>query len=153
MVVQWIEIHLPMQGTRIRSQVWEESTCHGAIKSVCHNHWACMPQLLKPMHPRATQQNYWVPRLQFLKPEHLETVLSNKRSPCTTTKSNSHMLQLEKAPAQQGRPSARINFFKKENNLKNRKIIHEQKSINMIDGHLHLTRESQKAGEWHIQCT
>ena len=24
----WIRIHLPMQGTRVRSLAWEDSTCH-----------------------------------------------------------------------------------------------------------------------------
>ena len=46
LVVQWIRIHLPMQGTWVRSQVWEDPTCHGANKSSC-----C--QLLSPAHPRA----------------------------------------------------------------------------------------------------
>ena len=28
-------ICLPMQGTQVRCQVWEDSTCHGATKPVC----------------------------------------------------------------------------------------------------------------------
>ena len=39
-VVQWVRIHLPMQGTRVCSLVKEDSTCLRATKSVCHNYWA-----------------------------------------------------------------------------------------------------------------
>ena len=38
LVVQWLRICLPMQGTRLRSLVWEDPTCHGATKPVCHNY-------------------------------------------------------------------------------------------------------------------
>ena len=34
LVAQWIRIHLPMQGTQVRSLVWEDSTCHRATKSL-----------------------------------------------------------------------------------------------------------------------
>ena len=60
LVVQWLRIHLPMQGTRVRALVREDPTCRGATGPVCHNYWARVPQLLKPAH--------------------LETVLHNKRS-------------------------------------------------------------------------
>ena len=54
-----------MRGTQVWSLVQEDPTCCGATKPVCrnywacalepasHNCWACMPQLLKPTHPRA----------------------------------------------------------------------------------------------------
>ena len=45
LVAQWIRIHLPMQGTRVRALVLEDPTCRGATKPVSHNHWACA---LKP---------------------------------------------------------------------------------------------------------
>ena len=35
-VVQWVRISLPMQGTRVRSLVWEDPTCRGATKPVYH---------------------------------------------------------------------------------------------------------------------
>ena len=38
LVVQWLRIHLPMQGTRVRSLVWKNPTCHGATKPVRHNY-------------------------------------------------------------------------------------------------------------------
>ncbi|KAJ8782369.1 hypothetical protein J1605_010077 [Eschrichtius robustus] len=37
LVAQWLRICLPMQGTRVRFLVWEDPTCHGATKPVCHN--------------------------------------------------------------------------------------------------------------------
>ena len=49
-----------MQGTQFQALVWEDSTCHRATKSVRHNYWARVPQLLKPVH--------------------LELMLHNKRS-------------------------------------------------------------------------
>ena len=66
LVVQWLRIHLPMQGTWVRSLVQEDSTCHGATKPV--------PQLLS-LSSRA-----WEP--QPLKPGSLEPMLCNKRSHC-----------------------------------------------------------------------
>ena len=38
LVVQWLRIHLPMQGTWVQSLVREDPTCHGATKPVRHNY-------------------------------------------------------------------------------------------------------------------
>ena len=38
LVVQWLRIHLPMQGTQVRALVQEDPTCHGATKPVHHNY-------------------------------------------------------------------------------------------------------------------
>ncbi|KAJ8780612.1 hypothetical protein J1605_000655 [Eschrichtius robustus] len=38
LVVQWLGIRLPMQGTQIRSLVREDPTCRGATKPVRHNY-------------------------------------------------------------------------------------------------------------------
>ena len=35
LVVQWLRIHQPMQGTQVQSLVREDSTCHGAAKLLC----------------------------------------------------------------------------------------------------------------------
>ena len=72
LVAQWLRIHLPMQGTRVRSLIQEDPTCRGATNPVLHNYWACT--LGPPNH------SYWahVPRL--LRPACLEPVLRNKRS-------------------------------------------------------------------------
>ena len=38
LVMQWLRIHLPMQGTWVRSLVWEDPTCPGATKPMYHNY-------------------------------------------------------------------------------------------------------------------
>ena len=38
LVAQWLRIHLPMQGTRVRALVREDPTCRGATKPVHHNY-------------------------------------------------------------------------------------------------------------------
>ena len=73
LVAQWLRIHLPMQGTRVRALVQEDPTCRGATKPVHHNYWACA---LEPV-----SHNYWA-RVSLLKPACLEPVLHNKRSHC-----------------------------------------------------------------------
>ena len=73
LVVQWLRICLPMQGTLVRSLVREDPTCCGATKLMCQNYSARAPQLLKPMRSRARMP-------QLLKPRRLEPVLRIKRS-------------------------------------------------------------------------
>ena len=34
LVAQWLRIRLSMQGTQVRSLVWEDPTCRGATKPV-----------------------------------------------------------------------------------------------------------------------
>ena len=38
LVLQWLRIHLPMQGTWVRSLVWEDSTSHRAAEPMNHNY-------------------------------------------------------------------------------------------------------------------
>ena len=38
LVAQWLRIHLPNAGHTNQSLVWEDPTCHGASKPVCHNY-------------------------------------------------------------------------------------------------------------------
>ena len=38
LVVQWLRIHLPMQGTQVQALVREDPTCRGAAKPVRHNY-------------------------------------------------------------------------------------------------------------------
>ena len=38
LVAQWLRVCLPMQGTWVRSLVWEDSTCHGASKPMSHKY-------------------------------------------------------------------------------------------------------------------
>ena len=58
-MVQWVGVHLPVQGTQVQSLVWETSTWRGATKvhisqllePMCSR--ACKPQLLMACAPRA----------------------------------------------------------------------------------------------------
>jgi len=50
LVIQWMGVHLPRKGIRVGSLVREDSTCHRAAMPVCHNYWAQVLQLLKPVH-------------------------------------------------------------------------------------------------------
>ena len=72
LVVQWLRIRLPMQGTWVQALVQEDPTCRGATKPVRHNYWACS---LEP-----ASHNYWAHVSQLLKPMCLEPMLCNKRS-------------------------------------------------------------------------
>ena len=53
LVVQWLRIRLPVQGTRVQALVREDPTCHEATKPMYHNYWGCA---LEP-----TSHNYWSP--------------------------------------------------------------------------------------------
>ena len=53
LVLQWLRVHLPMQGTWTRALVWEYPTCHGATPFLHHSQWAHVRRLWKPTHPRA----------------------------------------------------------------------------------------------------
>ena len=37
-MAQWLRSHLPMQETRVRALAWEDPTCCGATKPLCHNY-------------------------------------------------------------------------------------------------------------------
>ena len=58
LVAQWLRIHLPVQGTRVRALVREDPTCRGATKPVRNNYWACT---LEPV-----SHNYWAHEPQLL---------------------------------------------------------------------------------------
>ena len=57
LVVQWLRIHLAMQGTQVQSLVREDSTCRGAAKPVCHMLRACAPQ-----QDKQQQWEAWAPQ-------------------------------------------------------------------------------------------
>ena len=96
--LQWLRIHLPMQGTWVRALVQEDPTCHRATKPMHHNYWAWA---LEP-----ASHNSWARAPQLLKPARLEK--SPQWEACTT-KSRPRSPQLEKARAQQQRPNAAKN--------------------------------------------
>ena len=37
LVVQWLQIHMPMQGTQVRALIQEQPTCGGAPKTLHRN--------------------------------------------------------------------------------------------------------------------
>ena len=53
LVVQWLRIYQPTQGTRVWSLAREDSTCLGTTKSVCHNYGALEPP------PTSPRRSYW----------------------------------------------------------------------------------------------
>ena len=102
LVVQWIGICLPMQGTQVWSLIWEDFTCHGQLKPTGHSDWACT---LKPVSSstEAVCCTYQSPHACSL----CSTArgATTMRSPYTALKSSPCSLQLEKARTQQPRPS------------------------------------------------
>ena len=44
LVIQWLRICLPMQGTQVQSLIQEDPTCHRAAKPVHQNYCALEPQ-------------------------------------------------------------------------------------------------------------
>ena len=79
LVIQWLRIPLPMQGTQVRSLVQEVSTCRRPTKPVCHNDCS-LRGLELVFHERS---------------HHSEMLLRRESSPC--------LLQLEK----KARPTAK----------------------------------------------
>ena len=127
LVVQWLRIHLPVKGIRVRSLVQEDPTCHGATKPVCHN---CLcprarkPQLLSPCATTTepVRPSTRVPQLLSLRAATSDAracrahapqqEATSMRSPRTATKSSPRSLQLEKARAQQRRSNTAKTFKK-----------------------------------------
>jgi len=112
LLVQWLRIHLPTQGT------WssipcdrEDPTCSGATKPMCHNSWA---SVLEPM-----SCNYWSPRVVELTFHTREATTMRSRG--TIMRSSPCRPQLEKAMHSNEdltQPKIRvnkwINLYKKE---------------------------------------
>ena len=117
LVVQWLRICLPMQGTRVRALVREDATCRRATKSV--RHWACALEPASHNYWAHVHHNYWACALEpvshnYWSPRTWSACSATReatamRSPRTTTKSNPRSPQLEKAHVQQRRPNAAKN--------------------------------------------
>ena len=98
LVVQWLRIHLPIQG--VPSLIQEDSTCYG--------HLSPCATTAKPMYPRICVLQQQMPQKWEVHAAQLESSLSSSKS--------------EKSHAQQQRPGAAKNkklsiFFKKEIHL------------------------------------
>ena len=98
-VAQWLRICLPIQVTRVRFLLWEDTTCQGATKPVCPNYW---------VHVLETESfNYWSPcTLRLCSTTKGATAMG---SLCIAMKSNPRLPHLEKAHMQQRRPRAAKN--------------------------------------------
>ena len=113
-VVQWLRIHLPMQGTQVRSLVWEDPTCRRATKPVCCNYWARVPQLLKAacsrarvpqlLSPHAATTEAHAPRARA--PQQEKPLQCEARTPQQRVVPTRHNWR---KPVQQGRPNAAKN--------------------------------------------
>ena len=75
LVVEWLRIHLPVQGTQVQSLVQEDSTCHGPTRPVGHKY--CSPHTPEPV---------------------LHNTAFAMRSPRTTTESAACLPPLERKP-------------------------------------------------------
>ena len=75
LVVQWVRICMPKQGTQVWSLAWEDSTCRGATNPTCHNYWACA------LEPACCSYWSYAPRARTL--QHWETCTATKSSPCS----------------------------------------------------------------------
>ena len=98
LVVQWLRICIEMQGTRVRSLVREDSTCHRATKPVSHTTGPalCGVRKLRPLSPRVTTAEACAlePELCNEKPLQREALtLQQESSPCSS--------QLQRARVQQ----------------------------------------------------
>ena len=118
-VVQWIRIRLQIQATWVGSLVGEDCTCHGRLHMSWKNYCACAPKPLKPACSKACDPQLLgscaatteahAPRtcvLQLEKPPWWEAHVPQLES-------SPHLLQVEKALAQQQRPSATKNLKKR----------------------------------------
>ena len=144
LVAQSLRIRLPMQGTWVWSLVWEDPTCCGATKPMCHNYWACAPRLLKPARSRACV-------LQLLSPHAATTEACAPRA---------HASQQEKPPQweacalQQGVASSRCNKDltqpkikkKKRKKKKSQTLTNNYKCVQYNDGEMQVLTGAYNKG-------
>lgn len=90
---------VPKQQTQIRSLVWDDSTCRGATKLMCHS---CGVGRLGSPSPHGAATETQAPRLCALQPE--KPPRREARAP-----QGPHSPQLQKAHVQQQRPSTARN--------------------------------------------
>ena len=107
LVVQWIGIYLPMQGTRVWLLILKASTRQEATKA--RNYWAQEPQLLEPVcsgacEPQLLSLSGATTEAHVPEPSSPTRKTAAMRSTCTC-KSSPCPLQLEKDQEQQWRPS------------------------------------------------
>ena len=62
LVVQWLRVCLPVQGTWVWALVWEDPTCRRAARPVSHEYWACASGACTPQWERPRQWEARAPR-------------------------------------------------------------------------------------------
>ena len=102
LVVQWLRIHLPMQGTWVWSLVWEDPTCRRATKPVRHNYRARVMQLLKPacLEPMLRNKRSHHNEKPAHCSEELPLLAATRESPCTATKTQCRQEEKKKLQSQ-----------------------------------------------------
>ena len=93
-MIQWLRIHLPMQGIQVPSLVREDPTWPRAIEPVGHNYSACALE--------HSSHNYRAHLLQLLKPTRSRARALQQGKPLQW---EARTLQGEKSRAQQWRPN------------------------------------------------
>ena len=96
--VQWIWICLLMQGARVWSLVWEDSTCQEAIKPMCH-YWAHGLEFSATTTEPACS-DYWSPRASSPCSSTVKPLQWEQR-PLLTTVRESPRKESNEDPAQQ----------------------------------------------------
>ena len=70
LVAQCLGVCLLMQGTWVRALVWEDPTCCGATKPMCHNYWARAPRAHGPQQERPRQWEARAPQWRVAPARH-----------------------------------------------------------------------------------
>ena len=91
LVVQWLRVCLPMQGTRVRALVWEDPTCRGATAPVSHNYcWACASGARAPQRDTATVRGPRTAMNSGPRSPQREKALTQKQRPKNTGKKKNY---------------------------------------------------------------
>ena len=109
LMLQWLRVHLPVQGTRVWSLIQEGTTCRETIKPMRHNQRASKPQLLSP---RGTTAEACAPEPVLQKRGHT----SEKPMRCNQEQSPAHRHQRKPSHSNEDPARPKIN---KQNYLKN----------------------------------
>ena len=101
LVVEWLRVCLPVQGTGVRALVREDPTRHRAAGPTRHNCWACALGL--------ASHSCWAHVPQLLRPRAWSPCSVWGGKGATAVRSGPRSPQLEKAHEQQGRPNTAKN--------------------------------------------
>ena len=83
LLVQWLKIHLSMQGTQVQSLVQEDPTCYGATKPVHHNYYRASKQQPPNLCATATAALEPEASARNKKPPQWRPAHCNQEYPCS----------------------------------------------------------------------